>query len=200
MLPIAVNRRYVAVAVHHASCSSVLTFGGCDSIGTASPNHLHRHVHAVHHAPDRRSHSPPSPSTSLTTSPSAPSAGSARSASSGAGSWAMVTAMAGWTGFGCGRLILMSTRDCCGPLQVGKNSAGPTHRVRRARACTPTLSGQRVEEVDVRLHRTVEAGHLRIGGLDQEILVRRVCAGSMAEPELACRQLERRAGERDARP
>src|ERR1043166_7400202 len=82
------------------------------------------------------------------------------------------------------------------------SAAGSESAMRRTSAwvAMSIASGEGVEEVHVRLHRAVEPRDLRIGRLDDVILVRGVGAAPMAEPEDAGRQLERLAGERHPWP
>src|SRR5262249_23737455 len=57
-----------------------------------------------------------------------------------------------------------------------------------------------VEVLDVRSHAAIDTLHLRIGRLNDVILVRRMSAAAMAQPEVPGRQAEWRIREHVARP
>jgi len=60
--------------------------------------------------------------------------------------------------------------------------------------------GQRVQIINVRPHRRVSPSHLLVLRVDQEVLVRRVRAHAVTQPEVTRGQLQRLAGEHVAWP
>jgi hypothetical protein len=83
---------------------------------------------------------------------------------------------------------------------IRRPSMRPDHTRSRQKRHHGERSCQRVEQIDVGSNRAVRAGHLRVGRLDQPVLVGRVGTGAVAKPELARWQLERCPGECHARP
>jgi hypothetical protein len=60
--------------------------------------------------------------------------------------------------------------------------------------------GQLIQVLDERKHRAIQPLHLGVLRLYDVVLIRRVCAASMSQAEVACRQAQRLAGEDVARP